>query len=324
MNLTLYSYPAGTTQGHKELFYEIINQHVTKPLLPPVAVAYDITPLAQANNRIQQATGNSMNVQFATYVPTADDTIELKILPRTVGLITIPSFWNPSFVDTTYNFFFFKNINLLIGNRKNLPPSSKVIDIGAIEASNQFADEYGYQWLKVHSQSQIQTVKVAGQVIKMMPSCTIPTITYTLMSGKDDVQASNFEVMLTMTTPCNIPTNSTLKLIVSTSDLQFLNFNDQAYCETTFRSRDCWIDASKNLFVRIDEPLIGGTIMSITTFARSKGRATLKPLQGEIYAIPEKQATLVNTITPNNLLPVTSTPSLTLGSAFPLLIKPLY
>lgn len=72
------------------------------------------------------------------------------------------------------------------------------------------------------------------------------------MSGKDNVRTSNFEVKFTFTTPCDIPANSTLKMIVSTNDLEFLKFNDQTYCETSFRSRDCWIDASKNLFVRID------------------------------------------------------------------------
>lgn len=75
----------------------------------------------------------------------------MKILARAVGMINIPSFLNPAFIDTTYDFFFFKNINFLIGQRKNLVPSSKLINIGAIEVSNQFADEYGYEWLKIHS-----------------------------------------------------------------------------------------------------------------------------------------------------------------------------
>lgn len=112
MNLTLWSYPAATTQGHKELFYEIINEHITQSsTITPVV--YDISAAAQASNRIQTST-NSMNVQFATYIPTADDIIELKILARAVGMINIPSFLNPAFIDTTYNFFFFKNLNFLI------------------------------------------------------------------------------------------------------------------------------------------------------------------------------------------------------------------
>jgi len=113
-------------------------------------------------------------------------------------------------------------------------------------------------------------------------------------------------------------------MIVSTSDLEFLNSNDQTYCETSFRSRDCWVDASKNLFVRIDQALTLTTVMTVTTFARSKSRATIRPIQGEIYAIPEKPTTVVNSLSPLNLLPGTSNPSLTSGSVFPLLIKPLY
>lgn len=98
----------------------------------------------------------------------------------------------------------------------------------------------------------IETVKIGSQVKKMMPSCTIPTFSYLRMSGKDYIQSSDFEAKFTFTTPCNIPANSTLKLIVSTNDVGFLNVNDQAYCETSFRSRGCWLDVDKNLFVRID------------------------------------------------------------------------
>lgn len=52
-----------------------------------------------------------------------------------------------------------------------------------------------------------------------MPACSIPAITYTRMSGKDDLQNGKFEAQFTFTTPCNIPINSTLKLVASTTDL---------------------------------------------------------------------------------------------------------
>lgn len=61
MNLTLWSYPAAATQGHKELFYEVINEHVTKTSAAPAAVAYDIEATAQTTNIIQTIT-NSLNV----------------------------------------------------------------------------------------------------------------------------------------------------------------------------------------------------------------------------------------------------------------------
>lgn len=144
------------------------------------------------------------------------------------------------------------------------------------------------------------------------------------MSGKDDIKDSNYEVRFFFRTPCNIPTNSTLKMIVSTSDLQFLNINDQTYCETSFRSLDCWLDATKNLFVRIDEPLPSLTDLTVITFARSKSRATSKPVRGEIYALPDKPSTLVNSIATINVLPPTNTRLLTNCFVFPLLIKPLY
>jgi len=55
----------------------------------------------------------------------------LKLLPRAVALIGIPSFRNPSFIDTSYNFFFFKNINFLIAEKKDID-GSKIINFGAV------------------------------------------------------------------------------------------------------------------------------------------------------------------------------------------------
>jgi hypothetical protein len=130
MNLTLWSYPAATTQGHKELFYEIINEHVTKTSLPPSLIAYDLSTTALATNKIQTST-NSLNVQFPTYIPTTNDVIELKILARAVGLINIPSLWNPGFIDTSYNLFFFRNLNFVIGE-KNVDDNSNLMNFGAV------------------------------------------------------------------------------------------------------------------------------------------------------------------------------------------------
>ncbi len=64
--------------------------------------------------------------------------------------------------------------------------------------------------------------------------------------------------------------------------------------------------------------------MSVTTFAKSKLRTTVKSISGVIYAIPSEPSTLVNTLAPNALLPVTTATILNNGAIFPLLIKPLY
>lgn len=99
---------------------------------------------------------------------------------------------------------------------------------------------------------------------------------------------------------------------------------DEAYCETSFRSRDCWLDGSKILYVRIDDLIPLGTALTVTTFAKSKTRATIKPIYGQIYAIPDKPSTLVNTIASTLVLPITTASVLNNGAVFPLIIKPLY
>lgn len=77
-----------------------------------------------------------MNIQFNTYTPTPDDIIEIKILPRAVAFTNYQSFITPT--DTSYKFYFFQNINFLIAEK--LTTSNNVINIGAIDVSNLFAD----------------------------------------------------------------------------------------------------------------------------------------------------------------------------------------
>ncbi len=64
--------------------------------------------------------------------------------------------------------------------------------------------------------------------------------------------------------------------------------------------------------------------MSITTFAKSKSRSTVKSISGVIYAIPDKQTTLVNTLPLTAVLPITTNTILNNAAMFPLIIKPLY
>lgn len=59
-------------------------------------------------------------------------------------------------------------------------------------------------------------------------------------------------------------------------------------------------------YIRINELILAGTTMSITTFIKSKVRSSMKNIQGVIYAIPDKPTTLVNTITATAVFPITS------------------
>ena len=130
------------------------------------------------------------------------------------------------------------------------------------------------------------TTRTGSAVSRNMPECQIASISFLLKSGADDVRNSKFEIQFYFTTPCLIPINSTLKLTADVNDLTFLPKNNEAYCETNFRSSGCWLDAAQNLYVRIDEALAINAPLEITTFAKSKSRTTIRPLQGSIYAIP--------------------------------------
>ena len=118
---------------------------------------------------------------------------------------------------------------MLIGE-KNVNDASNLISLGNVEVSNQYSDEYGYEWLKVHSSVTSETVKIGAQLKKNMPACQIPSVAYVKISGMDNVQNGKFEARFTFTTPCNIPSNSTIKLIASNTELQFLPISDEAYC----------------------------------------------------------------------------------------------
>lgn len=158
-------------------------------------------------------------MEFPSYTPTISDTIELKLLARAVGLIDLLTFTTPSFADTTsFDFYYFENLNFVIAQKK-LNDGVKVINFGAAEISNTYADDYGYEWVKVHSVANRETIKVGSQLIRSILSCSISTVTYTLKSGLDTIQNGKFEATFSFTTPCIVPVNSTLRLSASTSDL---------------------------------------------------------------------------------------------------------
>ncbi len=46
-------------------------------------------------------------------------------------MVNIPSFLTPGFIDTSYNFYFFKNLNFLVGE-KNTNNNLNLIDFGAV------------------------------------------------------------------------------------------------------------------------------------------------------------------------------------------------
>jgi hypothetical protein len=241
-----------------------------------------------------------------------------------VGFKKIPTFWNPSFTDATYQFYFFKEINFVIAEKISPTTPLNWINFGAIEETNEYSDEYGFEWLKIHSFNMMETTKIGGQLKRNIRACQVSAVTYQRMSGMDNIANGKFEAKFTFTTQCRVPKNSTLKLVVASADLDFLPNGDEAYCETTFRSKNCWLDSSKILYVRIDEALTASTVMSVTTFAKSKTRTIVKAISGEIYAIPDKPSTLVNTLPSTAVLPITTGTMLNNAAMFPLLIKPLY
>ncbi len=55
--------------------------------------------------------------------------------------------------------------------------NSNVINLGTLEVSNNYADYYGFDWLKVYDINSVSTIKNAGNYNVLMNSCQIPSIT---------------------------------------------------------------------------------------------------------------------------------------------------
>jgi hypothetical protein len=63
---------------------------------------------------------------------------------------------------------------------KQVNDSSATIDFGALEQTNNFVDYFGYDWVKVHSNVN-QTIYNAGSLFEPLLSCTILTVTPTIL-----------------------------------------------------------------------------------------------------------------------------------------------
>ena len=66
MNITLWTYQAGSSLGQKELFYEIVNKDFTT-LSNPSSVSYDFA----TQNQVQSTTA-SLSVELNSYTPAFD------------------------------------------------------------------------------------------------------------------------------------------------------------------------------------------------------------------------------------------------------------
>ena len=148
MNLTLWTYQPGTTLGQKELFYEIINEKFTQPDTPST-LNYQIT----SDNPIQSTSADiSVTIGSVGQVPLINEYLELKLNDHLTGLIDLPDLLTEIEPDTSYEFYFFPRIDLLIG-KKLVTDYVQVVDLGATQVTNEYADYYGYEWAKVHSDS---------------------------------------------------------------------------------------------------------------------------------------------------------------------------
>ena len=153
MNLTLFTILAGTSVPRKELFYEIINPYRTFNNISSV-LTYNFT--TNAFNTIQSS-ASSIDVDLGfPFIPNTLSVAEFKFSQRGVGIIGLTNFMTNSYLDTSYTFYFFKRLNLIHAH-KIINDSSTTVTFGQLETSNKFVDYYGYDWVKVHSSSSLQT-----------------------------------------------------------------------------------------------------------------------------------------------------------------------
>lgn len=108
--------------------------------------------------------------------PALGEYVELKLNNKLTGIIDIDNLQLYSQADTSYTFYFFPRINLLMAHKK-VTDFSTTISLGALEVTNQYADYYGYEWIKVHAASSSTTVRKSGPVSKMLTNCIINPVT---------------------------------------------------------------------------------------------------------------------------------------------------
>ena len=67
-----------------------------------------------------------------------------------------------------------------------------LINFGVVEKTNEYADEYGFEWLKIHSANTMETTKIGGQVKRSVRECQVSAVNYLKMSGMDNILNGKF------------------------------------------------------------------------------------------------------------------------------------
>jgi hypothetical protein len=320
MNLTLYTYWAGTARHQKELFYEIINPFKTSANYSlPLNYTFSSNALA---NIIQSSTA-SINVDFGfPFVPDTSDVAELKISSRGVALIGLANFYNRVYSDSSYSFYFFKRINLVLA-LKTSNNSSPTINFGAIETTNKFVDYFGYDWVKIHSNTVQKTIYNAGSLFSPLLPCSVVTVTPVQLEGTSSQSGSEFLQQFSFTSACAISLNSTM---VITYDGSLFYWNKEAPCYTSFRSTACTYNTNGSLSINFNENIVAGTTIAFSVYLRSLQNSTASEINvtGYIYALPDNSLTVIDTIPLLVSLPSISSSDVQNGGIENIIILPLY
>lgn len=124
-------------------------------------------------NPIQSTTAElGIEVTPVANSPTSTDVVELKFDNQVAGLIDIPDFMLYTEANPLFDFYFFPRINMMLGHKK-FTDNVQLVELGATEVTNNYADYIGYDWVKYHSRTSITTTKQAGPSHKILQHCTL-------------------------------------------------------------------------------------------------------------------------------------------------------
>lgn len=106
--------------------------------------------------------------------------MELKFNNHLVGITDIPDLISTTLPSNPFIFYFFHRVNILLAVKDSNPNISPSFIIGTASSSNEYADYYGYDWIKVYGQEAV--TKKAGPVSALLNPCSTTTPTVFLIS----------------------------------------------------------------------------------------------------------------------------------------------
>lgn len=220
-NLTLVNSPSS---GYEYIFnmYQSINEYYTVSDTSAVMS----TSITNSLKTVQSVNNVDLSVSLGSYSLSQWNAAIFKINNALPGLI--PAISSPNDI-TNYNYFYFKNINMIMAQKKTANSVAN-IGIGALSSVINYQSTYGISWVRIFSTSNAPiTTNPYTLYYSTPPTLTLATLTsYTsktlsLVEGYSSVGSSAL-YLATITTPI-IPEGGEIRILFDNSVFSSNNYD---------------------------------------------------------------------------------------------------